>query len=137
MATRRKKEFGGGSPLVYFLALAAVALTVGPVLYGALGGFRSNEQLARDPAGLPDPWVWKNYSGVISNPVKWMTLPFLSSAMPLTLSISASAKAGVASSSAAIAASATVTPDLFRGPPRHEKRRRGSRRTVDAETSPA
>ena len=71
MATRRKKEFGGGSPLVYFLALAAVALTVGPVLYGALGGFRSNEQLARDPAGLPDPWVWKNYSGVISNPDFW------------------------------------------------------------------
>ena len=27
-------------------------------LYGALGGFRSNEQLARDPAGLPDPWVF-------------------------------------------------------------------------------
>lgn len=71
MASRRKKEFGGGSPLVYFLALAAVALTVGPVLYGALGGFRSNEQLARDPAGLPDPWVFKNYSNVISNPDFW------------------------------------------------------------------
>lgn len=71
MASRRKKEFGGGSPLVYFLALAAVALTVGPVLYGALGGFRSNEQLARDPAGLPDPWVFSNYSGVVSNPDFW------------------------------------------------------------------
>lgn len=70
MATRRK-EFGGGGPLIYFLALAAAALTLGPVLYGALGGFRSNEQLARDPAGLPDPWVFKNYSGVVSNPDFW------------------------------------------------------------------
>ncbi len=71
MASRRKRQFGGGGPLVYCLALAAVALTLGPVLYGALGGFRSNEQLARDPAGLPDPWVFSNYSGVVSNPDFW------------------------------------------------------------------
>jgi raffinose/stachyose/melibiose transport system permease protein len=70
MASRRK-EFGGGGPLVYCLALAAAALTLGPVLYGALGGFRSNEQLARDPAGLPDPWVFKNYSDVVTNPDFW------------------------------------------------------------------
>jgi raffinose/stachyose/melibiose transport system permease protein len=41
------------------------------VLYGALGGFRSNEQLARNPAGLPDPWVLGNYEGVITNPSFW------------------------------------------------------------------
>lgn len=69
--TARRTTFGGGSPLVYALALVVVALTVGPVLYGALGGFRSNEQLARDPAGLPDPWVFSNYDGVVSNPDFW------------------------------------------------------------------
>ena len=53
--TTRQKPFGAGGPLVYVLALVVVALTLGPVLYGALGGFRSNEQLARDPAGLPGP----------------------------------------------------------------------------------
>lgn len=71
MASRRMKPFGSGGPLVYGLALAAVALTLGPVLYGALGGFRSNEQLARDPAGLPDPWVVSNYQGVVTNPDFW------------------------------------------------------------------
>jgi raffinose/stachyose/melibiose transport system permease protein len=71
MASRRMKPFGSGGPLVYGLALAAVALTLGPVLYGALGGFRSNEQLARDPAGLPDPWVFSNYQGVVTNPDFW------------------------------------------------------------------
>lgn len=71
MATRRMKQFGAGGPLVYGLALAAVALTLGPVLYGALGGFRSNEQLARDPAGLPDPWLFSNYEGVVTNPDFW------------------------------------------------------------------
>jgi raffinose/stachyose/melibiose transport system permease protein len=57
--------------LVYGLALLVVVLTVGPVVYGALGGFRTNEQLARDPAGLPDPWVTKNYEGVLGNPDFW------------------------------------------------------------------
>jgi len=68
---RGVKRPGGGSPLVYGLALVVVALTVGPVLYGVLGGFRSNAQLAETPAGLPSPWVLSNYSGVLTNPDFW------------------------------------------------------------------
>lgn len=71
MSARTRKTFGGGGPLVYALSAVVVALTLGPVLYGALGGFRSNEQLARDPAGLPDPWVFENYQGVLGNPDFW------------------------------------------------------------------
>jgi raffinose/stachyose/melibiose transport system permease protein len=71
MAAGRSKPFGTGGPLVYGLALVVVAITLGPVLYGVLGGFRSNEQLARDPSGLPDPWVFSNYSGVVTNPDFW------------------------------------------------------------------
>jgi raffinose/stachyose/melibiose transport system permease protein len=40
-------------------------------VYGAHGGFRSNEQLARDPSGLPDPWVWSNYLDVLTNSAFW------------------------------------------------------------------
>ncbi|MGY1606801.1 MULTISPECIES: carbohydrate ABC transporter permease [unclassified Geodermatophilus] len=68
---RRATTYGRGGPLVYLVAAAVVAVTLGPVLYGALGGFRSNEQLARDPAGLPDPWVLDNYRGVLTNPDFW------------------------------------------------------------------
>ncbi|SNS32773.1 carbohydrate ABC transporter membrane protein 2, CUT1 family [Geodermatophilus saharensis] len=68
---RRATTYGRGGPLVYLVAAAVVAVTLGPVLYGALGGFRSNEQLARDPAGLPDPWVLENYRGVVTNPDFW------------------------------------------------------------------
>lgn len=62
----RKKTFSGGNPLVYAISLVVVAVTLGPVLYGVLGGFRTNAQLADDPAGLPSPWVWDNYAGVLS-----------------------------------------------------------------------
>ena len=70
-ARDRGRPFGSGGPLVYLLALMAVIVTLGPVVYGALGGFRSNEQIARDPSGLPDPWVWSNYSHVVGNPDFW------------------------------------------------------------------
>jgi raffinose/stachyose/melibiose transport system permease protein len=69
--TRRFRPYGRGGPVVYLVALVVVALTLGPVLYGALGGFRSNAQLAADPAGLPDPWVWSNYAGVLGNEAFW------------------------------------------------------------------
>ena len=65
------KKFGGAGPLVYLVALVVVALTLGPVLYGALGGFRSNEQLARNPAALPSPWVFSNFKGVFANDAFW------------------------------------------------------------------
>jgi raffinose/stachyose/melibiose transport system permease protein len=68
---RKTGKYTGGNPLVYGLALVVVALTVGPVLYGVLSGFRTNAQLAENPAGLPDPWVLTNYAGVLSNPSFW------------------------------------------------------------------
>lgn len=68
---RRGRSFQGGSPLVYAISLVVVALTLGPVLYGVLGGFRTNAQLAEDPAGLPSPWVLDNYQGVLTNPNFW------------------------------------------------------------------
>jgi raffinose/stachyose/melibiose transport system permease protein len=68
---RRGRTFGGGSPLVYLIALLVVSITVGPVLYGALGGFRTNAQIADKPSGLPDPWVFDNYQGVLTNSSFW------------------------------------------------------------------
>src|SRR3954468_13115804 len=67
----RLKKLGGGNPLVYGLALVVVAVTVGPVLYGVLGGFRTNAQLAENPAALPDPWVLTNYVNVLKSASFW------------------------------------------------------------------
>ena len=61
----------GGSPLVWFVALVVVAVTLGPVLYAVLGGFRTNAQLAESPAGLPNPWVFENYQRVLTSASFW------------------------------------------------------------------
>lgn len=62
---------GGNNVLVYLVSLIVVAITVGPVLYGAMGGFRTNAQLAEKPTGLPDPWVTSNYASVLSGGSFW------------------------------------------------------------------
>lgn len=68
---RASGPVGGGSPLVWFVALVVVAVTLGPVLYAVLGGFRSNAQLAESPAGLPSPWVLDNYTRVLTSSSFW------------------------------------------------------------------
>ena len=70
----RPKQGSGrseGGVLVYLAALVVVGLTLGPVLYAVLGGFRTNAQLAADPAGMPDPWVLDNYRGVLLESAFW------------------------------------------------------------------
>lgn len=62
---------GKAGPLTYAIALVVVALTLGPVFYAILGGFRTNAQLAESPAGLPDPWTMKNYSFVLTSSDFW------------------------------------------------------------------
>ncbi|GAB3068048.1 carbohydrate ABC transporter permease [Intrasporangium mesophilum] len=66
-----RKSRRGAGPLVYAVALVVVALTLGPVLYAVLGGFRTNAQLADSPAGLPSPWVLDNYRSVLASSSFW------------------------------------------------------------------
>ncbi len=68
---QRRRRGPRTNPLVYFVALVVVALTLGPVLYAVLGGFRTNAQLAENPAGLPNPWVLDNYAKVLTDDRFW------------------------------------------------------------------
>ncbi|WP_069387368.1 carbohydrate ABC transporter permease [Cellulosimicrobium cellulans] len=68
---RRANAFSGGNPLVYAIALVVVAVTLGPVVYAILGGFRTNAQLASEPVSLPDPWVLSNYTTVLGSESFW------------------------------------------------------------------
>ncbi len=58
-------------PLTYLVALILVCGTLGPVSFAVLGGFRTNAQLAENPAGLPSPWVTDNYVRVLTDANFW------------------------------------------------------------------
>jgi raffinose/stachyose/melibiose transport system permease protein len=60
-----------GNPFTYFVALLFIAACIAPVLYIVIGGFRTNAQITTSPAGLPNPWVFSNYTGVLSSVTFW------------------------------------------------------------------
>jgi raffinose/stachyose/melibiose transport system permease protein len=61
-------------PFVYFIALIAVGVTIVPVIYVILGGFRTTAQINADPAGFPDPWVPDKYLQILGSPTFWAQL---------------------------------------------------------------
>ena len=70
-ATRSDKPQKWGNPGIYFIALLFISVSVGPILYIVLGGFRTNSQITVSPAGLPHPWVFGNYVGVLKSVTFW------------------------------------------------------------------
>ena len=62
---RHKKVWSWSQPWVYLVALAAVGVAIGPVIWVVLGGARTNPQFLTNPAGLPDPWNWSNYAEIL------------------------------------------------------------------------
>jgi raffinose/stachyose/melibiose transport system permease protein len=62
----RRFDFSRG--LLYLIAIVVLLVIVVPLSFSVIGGFRSNAQLAADPVGLPDPWVWTNYQRALTDP---------------------------------------------------------------------
>jgi raffinose/stachyose/melibiose transport system permease protein len=58
----------------YLAAIAVVGVTIVPLLFVLLGGFRTTAQINSSPAALPGPWVWTNYQDVLTSPVFWRLL---------------------------------------------------------------
>src|SRR5579862_610533 len=72
IATRPRVRVG--TPFAYLAAIVVVGITIVPLLYVFVGGFRTNAQINADPTGLPSPWVWSNYSGILTSPIFWRFL---------------------------------------------------------------
>lgn len=56
---------------LYVLAWVAMGVIVIPLTFSVLGGFRTSQQLSANPVGLPDPWVWENYSFILRSGDFW------------------------------------------------------------------
>jgi len=60
--------------LAILVGLIGIALTLGPVLYLIVGGFRTQGNLTSNPTGLPDPWMWQNYADILKEGIFWRQL---------------------------------------------------------------
>ena len=70
--TRRRMRLG--TPFAYLAAIVVIGITVVPLLFVVIGGFRTNAQINDAPAGLPHPLVWSNYAEVLTDPRFWQFL---------------------------------------------------------------
>ncbi|MEU2614294.1 carbohydrate ABC transporter permease [Micromonospora sp. NPDC007271] len=66
-----RRPVSWSTALTYALALAVAAVSIAPVVYVIVGGFRTTPQIVANPAGLPDPWVWDNYARVLTQSNFW------------------------------------------------------------------
>jgi len=56
---------------IYLVALVAIAVSVVPVLYVWVNGFRTTPDLNANPAALPDPWTLDSYVRVLTSNRFW------------------------------------------------------------------
>lgn len=61
-------------PFTYLAALVIVLVTLLPLLFVILGGFRTNAQINAHPAGIPSPWVLSNYTKILKSASFWQFL---------------------------------------------------------------
>ena len=71
--TRRRPSEGSRTANIFVYAISAVvvALTLGPVLYGVLAGFRTNTELTRNPSGWPEAFTFENYANILTGDTFW------------------------------------------------------------------
>ncbi len=69
--TRPGRRHSAAVPVRYLFALVVVAVTVLPLLFVVLGGFRTNGQLNASPTGWPHPWVTSNYTAILGSGSFW------------------------------------------------------------------
>src|SRR5256886_17424262 len=61
-------------PATYLVILLVLAITLVPMLYLIMSGFRTTGQLGSNPNGLPHPWVWSNYATILTSAVFWQAV---------------------------------------------------------------
>ncbi len=74
MRSVKPRKFDKSVYLSVGVALVGVALTLGPILYLVLGGFKTQGDLAENPTGFPNPFQWQNYWTILSEPLFWRQL---------------------------------------------------------------
>lgn len=70
-AYKRKKAFDWTQPWIYLVAALVVVVSVGPVAYIWIGGFRTTADINADPAGWPNPWSVESYLTVLTSTRFW------------------------------------------------------------------
>jgi raffinose/stachyose/melibiose transport system permease protein len=73
-AYQRRRTIRPVTLVTYLVAIVLVGVTVVPVLFVIVDGFKSNAQINSAATGLPHPWVGSNYGTILSSSAFWQPL---------------------------------------------------------------
>lgn len=71
---RRKPRWSLGTPFSYAAAVVVIAISIVPMLFVVLGGFRTTAGINAHPVAWPHPWVTSNYTSIITGGMFWRDL---------------------------------------------------------------
>jgi raffinose/stachyose/melibiose transport system permease protein len=74
LRVRPRRRRSAGTAWSYLGVVLVVGVTVVPIAYVILGGFRTTAQINADPTGLPQPWVLDNYRAILTSSAFWQFL---------------------------------------------------------------
>lgn len=61
-------------PATYLVCIVLFGITVVPLLFVFVDGFKSSAQINTSATGLPHPWDWSNYASILSGSSFWQFL---------------------------------------------------------------
>ena len=61
-------------PATYLIAIVLIGITLAPLLFVAVDGFRTNADINSSPIGVPHPWVLSNYTSILGTAPFWQFL---------------------------------------------------------------
>jgi raffinose/stachyose/melibiose transport system permease protein len=67
----RSRRMSLGTPVSYMAALLVVGITLVPILYVVVSGFRTSAQINTAPVAWPHPWVVSNYTSILTSGTFW------------------------------------------------------------------
>jgi len=67
-------RFSWRQPIVYVVAATVIAISVIPVIYIWISGFRTSADLNANPSGWPNPWYFGNFANVLTSERFWGSL---------------------------------------------------------------
>jgi raffinose/stachyose/melibiose transport system permease protein len=70
----RRRKIKPAVPLSYLVALVILAITLVPIAFVFLGGFRTTAQINSSPTGLPHPWLLTNFKTILTTASFWQNL---------------------------------------------------------------
>jgi raffinose/stachyose/melibiose transport system permease protein len=61
-------------PATYLVAIVLIGITLAPLLFVFVDGFRTNADINNAPIGVPHPWVLSNYTSILGHWPFWQFL---------------------------------------------------------------